>query len=130
MIHNPTLFESYLPAGFDGQFHWDFLRPAWGTTRIEPTDVDAMVERYGAFLLFETKEPGVPIPEGQRRAFEQLLRLPQFTIIHCAKDPRQINEFEIWTRGKRTHVSGDAETLVDYCRSWREYQEERREGRR
>ena len=116
---------SALPAGFDGQFHWDYLKPAWQGTTIEPMDIDAMVERHGAFLLFETKEAGQALPQGQAIALATLARLPVFTIIHCAKRPEAVNGFEVWARGKRSCYSGRADALIDFCRSWLQYQDER-----
>ncbi len=74
-IKYPKSFESSLPAGYDGIFDWEFLLPVFKGTKITPTDIDALVERYGRILIFETKQPGKGIPLGQVKALETLLRL-------------------------------------------------------
>jgi len=75
MIKNPKRFSQAQPANFDGVFDWDFLIPAFVGTKIEPTDIDAMVERHRRILLFETKEPSRQIPQGQVIALEALLTI-------------------------------------------------------
>ena len=59
MINNTEYFNQNLPAGFDGQFDWDFLIPAFGNNGIKPSDIDCLIERNGRFLLFETKKLAV-----------------------------------------------------------------------
>jgi hypothetical protein len=125
MLRNRALFFDALPAGFDGEFCWDFLKPAWGATRIRPTDIDAMVERHGAYLLFETKAPGKAVEDGQRIALEGLACLRPFTIVFCAKRCEQIDGFDVWARGRRTHFFGNADTLVAWCTAWLEEQDAR-----
>ena len=66
MLKNYEKFNTWLPALFDGQFHWDFLKPAFKDTKIMPMDFDAVVERYGKFLIFETKSKGKQIDLGQK----------------------------------------------------------------
>ena len=126
MIRNQRLFDAYPPAGFDGVFLWDFLRPAWEGTRIQPMDIDAQVERHGAHLLFETKEPGVSVPEGQRIALQAFASRPRISVILCAKRPEQIDGFTVWARGRETVIGGDHSTLTAWCRLWMEQQEEYR----
>jgi hypothetical protein len=65
MLHNRPRFEQWLPAGFDGEFQWDFLLPAFKETKIKPMDFDAVVERNGHVLIFETKSDGKSIDTGQ-----------------------------------------------------------------
>lgn len=74
-IKYPGTFTSSLPAGYDGIFDWSFLLPVFEGTKIEPTDIDGLVERYGRILIFETKHPDKDIPSGQMRALETLLGL-------------------------------------------------------
>ena len=120
MIRSPEVFDRYLPAQFDGVFLWDFLKGAFGPT-IEPMDFDGVVERRGSFLVFETKAPGVPVPDGQRITLETLLRDRRFVVILCAKDPRHINGWDVWHRSKRTHMNGDAAALKAWCAAWYEH---------
>jgi len=68
-------FDQSLPPGYDGVFDWDFLKPAFNGTKIEPMDIDALVERRGRFLIFETKTPNKETPQGQLIALEQLIKL-------------------------------------------------------
>lgn len=130
MIRFPRTFDACLPANFDGVFMWDFLKPAWDGTRIEPMDIDAHVERYGAHLFFETKEPGVPVPEGQRIALQALAQRPRMSVIHCAKRAEQINGFGVWANGRETTIPGDYTSLIEWCRSWMQYQTEYRLAQR
>jgi hypothetical protein len=74
MIYNQDKFDSAKPAGFDGIFVWDYLKKAFYPTKIQPMDFDAVVERNGCFLVFETKTPGVEIPLGQRLTLEMFVR--------------------------------------------------------
>lgn len=84
MLHSRDLFEKNPPAGFDGQFHWDYLIPplqkATGRN-IQPMDQDAGIEIGGHHLVFETKNVGVPVPRGQVRALLQLWAKGYHTIV-------------------------------------------------
>lgn len=130
MIRNRALFDECPPAGFDGEFVWDFLKPAWAGTKIEPMDIDAHVERYGAHLMFETKPPGVNVSEGQRIALKALASRPRITVVHCAKRAEQIDGFALWARGQETVLPGDYSALVEWCRAWMEQQDEYRLAQR
>jgi len=78
-INNPERFDQARPAGFDGVFEWDFLNGCF-PRRIMPMDFDAVIEIGNHFLVFETKEAGKPVPEGQKRTFTSLLANQAFTI--------------------------------------------------
>ena len=98
-IKYPRRFKEATPAGFDGVFDWDFLLPAFTGTKIEPMDIDCVVERHGKFLLFETKEPGVPIPKGQQITLKTLVYLGRgaiHLIVLYGKYPSEINDIEEW----------------------------------
>jgi hypothetical protein len=118
MIRSMSAFADALPAGFDGVFLWDFLRSAWGGTKIQPMDFDCVVERCGHFLAFETKAPGVPIPEGQQITFDALVRDPHWTVVYCAKRPEDICGWDVQTRFGRNHFTGDAAALRSWCALW------------
>lgn len=66
MLHSRDRFRQWLPALFDGEFQWDFLKPAFNGTKIMPMDFDAVIERHGHVLIFETKTDGKDIEQGQR----------------------------------------------------------------
>jgi len=46
-IKYPDTFMDALPAGFDGVFDWDFLITAFAPTKIQPMDIDGIIERKG-----------------------------------------------------------------------------------
>ena len=74
-IYYYGLERQLLSPNFDGVFDWDFLLPAFAGTKIQPTDIDAAIERNGRVLIFETKEPGKPIPRGQELLLMTLLSI-------------------------------------------------------
>ena len=74
-IKYPGAFKASLPAGYDGVFDWSFLLPVFEGTKIEPMDIDGLVERHGKVLFMETKGSGVPIPQGQIIAYKTLLTI-------------------------------------------------------
>lgn len=130
MIHSPEFFDQSPSAGFDGVFDWDFLDPAWQGSRCRLMDLDAVLERYGRFLIFETKhgyEPGRPldhIPEGQRitlAAFASLRAFAghyPFTVVFCGKSRGAITGFDVWHGGLQTTYHGTADRLKDFARRW------------
>lgn len=65
MLHSRDRFNQWQPALFDGEFDWDFLSAAFQPTRIMPMDFDAVIERNGHVLIFETKAPGTALQTGQ-----------------------------------------------------------------
>lgn len=70
-----------LDAFVGGLWDWGILRGCFGLSRIQPTDVDGLVEYNGYFLLLEAKRPGVPLKQGQRIMFEALQRTGRFTVV-------------------------------------------------
>jgi hypothetical protein len=94
-IYNPEKFQQKLPAGYDGAFDWTWTAGCFGNTKIEPMDFDGVVERCGNFLLFETKEAGKEIPEGQRITLETAFNTGVFTII-CVWGKRSPEVIEVW----------------------------------
>mgnify|MGYP003655183313 CR=1 FL=1 len=122
MIEYPEAFKRSLPAGFDGTFGWDFLRGCFGH-KIMPMDFDAVVERHGNFLVFETKDAGVPLKEGQQRTLAELVKLPQFTVVLLrGKREEDIHGFTVWQKGRVSpHPDADADELRAYCTAWFEW---------
>lgn len=117
MIKYRKAFERDPAAGFDGLFNWDFLKGAFGP-QIMPMDFDGVVERFGHFLIFETKDPGVHIPAGQMRALRELVRHEEFTVIFCAKRPEQISTYTILTKHGVSERNGGAAGLRAFCELW------------
>jgi hypothetical protein len=100
-------FYNSLPASFDGLFDWDFLLPAFNGTKIEPTDIDACIERYGKFLFLETKNPGKTIPQGQVILYDNLLKIGKgliHVIILYGKTESTVTGMEIWGLDKRSLI--------------------------
>lgn len=66
--------------------HWDwgFLKAAgcFGTSRIEPTDVDGMTESKGYCILIEAKKPNVPIKQGQQILQTALINTGVFSVVN------------------------------------------------
>jgi len=132
MIRNVNAFEAVLPAGFDGLFHWDFLDPAWQRpkTKITPMDIDAVVERNGVFLMFETKSAGALIPPGQHISLSRLVRLGRgaITVISLqTKHAADITKWEVWRYEPRRDdpdgvdrrwYFGNAVSLLEFCGQW------------
>jgi hypothetical protein len=99
MIKHPQRFTEASPANFNGIFDWDFLLPAFEGTKIEPMDIDAVVERHGQILLFETKSPGKAIPLGQEITLKTLLQIGRGRIklfVLYGKTPETIVKMEEW----------------------------------
>ena len=97
MLHSKAKFSQWLPALFDGQFHWDFLKPAFKGTKIEPMDLDAVVERKGHFLIFETKTPGTGISVGQSITLTRLWNEGKTILFINGKSPEEITGYSLYS---------------------------------
>lgn len=97
-IKHPAGFAHSPAAGNDGIFDWSWTQGCFGDGRITPMDFDGVVERKGNFILFETKDLGVPIPKGQMFTLESAHRLGCFAIflIHGKLQPESC---QIWYPG-------------------------------
>ena len=91
-IYNPNAFDSSPAAGFDGAFFWEWTEGCFGTGSIAPMDFDAVVERNGNFIVFETKKRGVVVPQGQLITLDTAYSLNCFTIvfIHGKEKPESM----------------------------------------
>ena len=117
MLHSPVLFTP--GAGFDGFFDWDFLLPAWAGTKVQPMDFDAVVERHGRFLVFETKRDSQEVPRGQARALKAFSQLsPYCTVVVCDKDPEAITRWLVYHQCVAREHMGLSADLVAWCRRW------------
>lgn len=122
-IKNKNGFLHSPAAGYDGVFDWSWTQGCFGNGRITPMDFDGVVERKGNFILFETKNLGVPIPSGQMYTLEAAHRLGCFTIflIHGKTEPESA---QIWYPGvgkREIHEGVDA--IKEKVRSWYAYAE-------
>lgn len=73
-IHRPDL---YLESAWD----WKILNGCFGKSKIEPTDIDGLVEKNDHFLVLEAKKPGTQIKQGQMLTFNALRDTGLLTII-------------------------------------------------
>ena len=80
------------------------------------TDIDAMIERHGNFLVIENKHPSEEIPLGQLITLRALAKLPQFTVlvIH-GYPPDEIVSFG-FLDGFQDVV--DRQGIRDYVQAW------------
>jgi len=136
MIRNSSLFNDNLPAGFDGVFDWDFLIECFAPTKIQPMDFDAVVERNGHFLIFETKPENTEIPLGQKLTLERIIqtnmRLSRgsFTVFLLYGKDTVYHKFDIWyPNGRKVTIPLDdnpRDTIKERVRGWFEYAEQAR----
>jgi hypothetical protein len=128
MLKYPKTFDRLPAASFDGLFEWNFLLPAFVGSKITPTDIDAVVERKGKFLLFETKSPGKKVEAGQIIMLENLLKLGRgsiFLFILYGKINTEISQMEIWSLNKinnsikkSEYFDCDSEFVLEKVSSW------------
>ena len=125
VINSPEAFAAALPPGFDGVFDWDFLFPAFAPTKIRPMDLDCLIERKGNFLVFETKDGDVPIPQGQEITLRTLAMTGLFFVVVLrSKTADGVDGWDLWYRKKsegtfaQKHFEGDADELVSFVRRW------------
>ena len=128
MIVNRQRFLQWLPASFDGEFDWDFLFAAFYGTKIKPMDIDAVIERNGHFLIFETKAEGKGVDAGQRITLTRLWREGNKTIfLLMGKTPRTIAGYALygeWEKRKDIEVGERPMVKANYldvcwrCRQW------------
>ncbi len=95
---------------------WGFLKECFGQTRIEPTDLDGVVERRGNVLVLETKKPGQSIPRGQEILFDALVEKHSFTILILWGQRNQPQRMQVWKRGDSFPV--DEQAVKAYVQRW------------
>ena len=111
-VNNP---EAYLAGVWD----WGILRGCFGETKIEPTDVDGLVERKGRFLLIEAKDSTADLKQGQRITLEALHKTGVFTIVIVWGPTDCPERIELWTRkGRFNYESADLAKLRDIVSQW------------
>lgn len=113
-LHSPA-------AGYDGVFDWSWTQGCFGKGRITPMDFDGVVERKGNFILFETKNLGVPIPDGQMYTLKAAHRLGCFTIflIHGKTEPESA---QIWYPGvDKREVYEGVDVIKSKVSAWYTY---------
>jgi len=82
MIKNQNEFMKNISANNDGIFYWDYLKPAFGDSNVDLTDIDAVVEKNGWILMIETKSYGKSVSNGQSTLYYNLHRRCGITVIY------------------------------------------------
>lgn len=80
-IKHPDTFQKSPSANFDGVFDWSWTGGCFGDGKITPMDFDGVIERKGNFLVMETKNLNVPVPQGQIFTLESAFKLNVFTVV-------------------------------------------------
>ena len=116
-IKNPHSFLA-------GVWDWGILRGCFGQTRIEPTDIDGLVERNGYFLVLEAKSPNAKVKTGQKITFESMLKTGKFTVMIIYGQQNQPEKVEVWTpHEKRTFDPAGTDMLKALVAQWFVYVE-------
>jgi len=131
MIKHRETFNQWLPALFDGEFEWDFLNPVWHGTKITPMDFDAVVERYGHFLIFETKKDNKGVDLGQSISLTAMWKKGTTIFQIAGKTAEDITGYQIYEEteatlpenkevmvGSRPLIPGDAFDVVYQAARW------------
>lgn len=120
----PDTFSKSTPPWADGVLYWNWIEEAFRDTKIKPMDFDAVVERNGHFLIIESKNPGVDIPQGQMITLEHLWQLGRFTIFFVWGKVNVMGMYIWWPpnsnayRQSISHVTPDIATRYVY--QWRQ----------
>lgn len=120
-IKHKNAFINSPSAGFDGVFDWSWTDGCFGDGKITPMDFDGVVERKGNFILFETKDIGVPVPKGQLYTLESAHRLGCFTILLLYGKTKP-ESAQIWYPGVTTRQNlNGIEEIKQKVANWYEY---------
>ena len=125
-IRHPDTFRKHQPAGFDGAFDWSWTAGCFGNTKIEPMDFDGVVERKGNFIVFETKNVGKAIPQGQMMTLNELWHRGGVTLLFVYGKMKFEKATYILAKKKlrREQVSGkitDLDSARKFVKDWYEY---------
>jgi len=122
-IRYPNAFDRNQPAGFDGIFNWKWTEGCFGHTTIRPMDFDGVVERYGHYLVFETKDLGVEIPQGQKITLAGLRNPKDFCVMKIwGKDEPEYFKITTLHKGHLIEIEGwGVNEAREYIRKWFEW---------
>jgi len=106
-------------AYLKGIWDWGILDGCFGTSRIEPTDIDGWVEHKGQFLVLEAKGPGVQIKEGQQISIEAMRETGLFTVIVVWGEQNQPQRLLVFTKQHEyPYDNADLQTFRNVVRWW------------
>lgn len=110
-ITHPEAFRRSIAPDFDGVFNWEWMRGIY-PRKVMPMDFDGVVELNGWFFIFETKDPGKAVPEGQKYTFK---RLPEMCIVFYIEGKELPKRMAVMHKGK--WVSPGWYSGLDHCRA-------------
>ena len=103
----------------DNLWDWGFLDDCFGNTKIKVTDIDGAVERWGNFLIIETKLPGNEIPKGQQIMFDAMVNSGLFTIVYLWGENNQPRKMRVaGPQGDDLYTNISEEDVLNVVRSW------------
>lgn len=110
-------------AFFSNLWDWAILDGCFADSGIKPTDIDGFVERKGRFLILETKAPTTDLANGQRWAFEGLVKTGAFTIVIIWGHKNAPERLSMWTLHKgcvkrRKYPQANLEKLREVVTWW------------
>jgi len=120
MINHPINFNNSVAKDFDGVFEWDYLEGVF-PRGIMPMDWDGVVELEGNFLVFETKDVGIEVPQGQLMALTRATKLAPITVI-VIWGKKECNECQIISKGiQREKKVSTNDDIRNICIKWVEF---------
>jgi hypothetical protein len=96
MLSNPALY-------LDNLWDFDIFNPCFENPKIKFSDLDAIVEIGGRFLVLEFKSRLASIPTGQQRMIEALSKIECFVVLVVWGSP---NQPEYWQAYHHTLPQG------------------------
>jgi hypothetical protein len=103
-IRNRARFDQSNPCNSDGIFNWDSFTIIDGRScfprTIKPMDIDLNVEIRYQHIIMESKDEGVPVPDGQMQALLSLLDTSRVTLI-CIWGKLSPTSWSVKTRSRK-----------------------------
>jgi len=122
-IRHKSNFKRSTPAGFDGAMHYDWINEAFSDTRITGTDFDCVVERWGHFLIIESKDEKKKVPRGQIITLSRLWAAGKCTVFFSSPKDRPEIIHVVWEReleyDPETHYIQDFREAMGLVSRWR-----------
>jgi hypothetical protein len=108
--------EAYMNALWD----WGFLRDCFEGTKIQVSDVDGIVERFGHLLLIEAKPPGKDVSYGQRIMFREIARAGHTVLVIWgeADKPEEMQVYGHHEISPTDKIKADKDTIKIFVRRW------------
>jgi len=91
---------------------FDFLKGCFGNTKGRPSDIDAIVEWHGQFLVIEMKSRGARIPQGQAIMFQSMADMENFTVLILWGKPSEAVAMRVWGEDKKDADNKDVRKFV------------------